>query len=155
MSMRWHVLRGVCLLSGLCIATSALAVENHSYCSGYANKAELAAKTIAAQRCGFSGPRWSESPREHQQFCLRPNVSMQTTELEERERNLGVACCSYGVAAAAAVLKASQQNCGFSGPKRSPNLLEHVSWCLAAASGFPEHEAQTRNAALQTCAQRR
>ena len=108
---------------------------------------------VSYLRCGFSGPRWSDSDRQHFEWCMQ--TDMQIVESEKRERNYAVACCKYAVEATAQVLQAAQRNCGYSGARWSPNQQEHLNWCLAAAKGFPEFEAQQRDAGLQSCGQRR
>jgi hypothetical protein len=64
------------------------------------------------------------------------------------------ACTAYARTAVAQAQKNLQDQCGFTGPRWSPNYDEHHRWCMGPMGGIAGAETQARQDDLATCARK-
>ena len=158
---RSHLLNSVVfifVLSVLTVAGFAANSQNafsraNAFCGEYLDKAREAINLNQDSRCGYTGPRWSPNYDEHLAFCERSNQEVVRSELSGRAHE--AACCRYALNALDTVLRASQANCRFSGPRWSPNLSDHRDWCNSTQTSFTENESAVRKRDYDVCVRTR
>lgn len=150
----------IACLAGLAAAwllTAPAEAASDEECIPYAAAAVSAAVSAAANRCGFTGTRWSDRHTDHMTWCQAADSAALAAEAEARaERLRGCVaarsaagdspererCTSYAAAAVDHQRDNLTRQCGFSGEAWNTNWQEHFAWCIAA----PAADAEARNA---------
>ena len=123
------------------------------YCAEYVRQAYEDTIVNQTYKCGYTGHRWNPDRDAHLAFCERNNQDVINSERNARRDEAD--CCKYAAKALEAVLRASQNNCGFSGARYSPNLSAHRDWCNSVPRSFRDNEEAWRDRDWDACSKRR
>ncbi len=132
------------------------------FCSDYAVKAVEAQERNLAERCGYTGPRWSSSFGGHYRWCLRANPRLANRETEARaaalERctslagRLRKARCEHYTRLAVEQSRTNEKaRCGFEGPLWNLRPAYHRRRCENEPFGVTRDKFFVRERRLRRC----
>jgi hypothetical protein len=141
-----------------CLYTGSKTSEE--FCDFYANSVMLDVDRNVRSRCGFSGARWSPDREMHRKWCLGLNGNQALPCTEHQARSVALDDCSawcrkYSAQAYGAAVKNDDLNCGFTGPRWSVEMDDHIRWCqFVGTHAQADAETAARSAALADCVQK-
>lgn len=136
-------------------------------CDVYAKKAVEQNDKARRNECGLSGSRWSNSYRNHYQWCLKVDPWDIRNETQVRgdtlERCLAqggsgdegkIACDHYARLASEQTRSNRKQNCGLKGRRWLANYDRHFAWCSKTSKVNRDGELKYREEELSKCFER-
>lgn len=149
-------------------AVSAGAQGRDDRCREYARDAVEQAERSDRERCGFSGPRWSNDRGPHFAWCmLFPRQAEEETRARQADLRRCVAdrpgggdgkregkranCDTYAKIASVQAEANDKYKCGNRGGEWSENTRGHFEWCMRNKREFMLDEVRFRQQELQKC----
>jgi beta-lactam-binding protein with PASTA domain len=131
---------------------------------GDSSRCEEYARTVVAQyqqnlanRCGFTGARWSDDYQGHYGWCLTNSQALADSETHARANELNRCirdasrCEHYARTAVAQFQQNLANQCGFTGARWSSDYQGHYGWCLTNSQAGAASETQARTEGLNRC----
>jgi hypothetical protein len=131
--------------------------EDTTRCEHYASMAVAQYQQNLANRCGFTGARWSDNYQGHYGWCLTASQAFADSETQARVDGLNKCtktnprCEHYARTAVAQYQQNLARRCGYTGARWSDNYQGHYGWCLTASQAFADSETQARVDGLNKC----
>ncbi len=147
--MRWIAIFLCAVLWFLQIPSASAA----SGCEQYAQNAVGENQQNLANKCGFTGPRWSPDYQSHFRWCVGARQDSVNREADARRNDLGNCsfCSNYTREALVAQQKNLANRCGLTGARWDSNFQNHFRWCMQARRDSVEQEARHRNFDASKC----
>ncbi|QKK03412.1 MAG: hypothetical protein HND55_12530 [Pseudomonadota bacterium] len=150
-------------------APKVAADQRHPGCERYAAAAVGQQQQNLELGCGLSGPAWNADHSAHYNWCMHGENHERFAAAEERRRAerlascrsaatppgrvQDTACTDYAETAVGQHQENLDRDCGFTGPRWSPDFQGHYAWCLDGDNleRFAPAEQKRRAEALEAC----